>query len=184
MSSRSSSKRRAEGSSGDSQSNPAKIQKREDLYICARAALNCLIVAPIFAKSPAVASDFQWRNIPIGKTCLHGPHLQPLATKKVAAFDLDGTLIKTKSGNTFPRDRNDWKIWHSTVTQTLRTLHDEGFVALNNRAPIIGNRYSIIIFTNQAYAAPKTRAEWKAKVPLIAGKVRCYFHTLSYSLRR
>ena len=29
-------------------------------------------------------------------------------SNKMAAFDLDGTIIKTKSGRRFPKDKDDW----------------------------------------------------------------------------
>lgn len=58
------------------------------------------------------------------------------SSKKIAAYDLDGTLIKTESGKTFPTDANDWKIAFATVRKTLAAKHEE--------------KYKIVIFTNQA----------------------------------
>jgi hypothetical protein len=35
-----------------------------------------------------------------------------LASTKVAGFDIDWTVIRTKSGKTFPQnDRTDWELW-------------------------------------------------------------------------
>ncbi|KAJ5157492.1 uncharacterized protein N7482_008592, partial [Penicillium canariense] len=47
--------------------------------------------------------------------------------RRIASFDLDSTLIKTISGNTFPRSPKDWQWWDPTVPRKLRELHSEGF---------------------------------------------------------
>lgn len=49
-----------------------------------------------------------------------------VSKNKVAAFDLDGTLITTKSGNTYARNESDWKWWHTSVPQKMKSLHNEG----------------------------------------------------------
>lgn len=54
---------------------------------------------------------------------------------KVAAFDLDSTLIRTTSGKQHASDAADWKWWDPEVPGRLRKLHDEG--------------YRIVIFSNQ-----------------------------------
>lgn len=54
---------------------------------------------------------------------------------KIAAFDLDGTIIKPKSGNKFPKDKDDWQIIFSSVPAKLKNH--------------IENGYKVVIFTNQ-----------------------------------
>ena len=44
--------------------------------------------------------------------------------KNVYMFDLDYTLIKTKSGKKFPIDKNDWKLLHHNVKIKLDNLSD------------------------------------------------------------
>ncbi|KFY58368.1 hypothetical protein V496_06177 [Pseudogymnoascus sp. VKM F-4515 (FW-2607)] len=47
--------------------------------------------------------------------------------KKIAAFDLDWTLVKSISGKKFVFDAGDWKWWHPNVPLLLRKLyHEEG----------------------------------------------------------
>lgn len=55
---------------------------------------------------------------------------RPLNVKrspKCACFDMDGTLITTKSGKKFPEDVNDWKILYSGPVQgKLKDLFEDG----------------------------------------------------------
>ena len=45
-------------------------------------------------------------------------------TKKyyIAGFDLDWTVIKTKSGNVFPKDKWDWELWNEKVLTKFKEL--------------------------------------------------------------
>ncbi|KAG5890639.1 hypothetical protein JTB14_034929 [Gonioctena quinquepunctata] len=45
---------------------------------------------------------------------------------KIAAFDIDGTIIKTKSGARFPKDGDDWVLNLDNIPQKLRNLNKEG----------------------------------------------------------
>jgi len=56
-------------------------------------------------------------------------------SNKIAAFDLDGTLITTKSKRRFPKDKDDWRLLNEKVALKLRCLDKEG--------------YTIVVFTNQ-----------------------------------
>jgi len=69
--------------------------------------------------------------------CFINPNHNPnqIISNKIAAFDLDGTLIKTKSGRRFPKDKDDWVIINETIKTKLKSLNN--------------NRYTIIVFTNQ-----------------------------------
>ncbi|CAN8071963.1 unnamed protein product [Agarophyton chilense] len=55
---------------------------------------------------------------------------------KVAAFDLDSTIITTKSRAKFPKSPNDWRLLNAQVQPLITALADDG--------------YLLVIFTNQA----------------------------------
>lgn len=54
---------------------------------------------------------------------------------KIAAFDMDGTLITTKTGKKFPIDSNDWKWLFPEIIPKLRQLAEDN--------------YHLVVFTNQ-----------------------------------
>ncbi|KAI1088728.1 PNK3P-domain-containing protein [Rostrohypoxylon terebratum] len=56
--------------------------------------------------------------------------------RKIAAFDLDSTLITTASGKKFGDDPGDWKWWDSSIPSRLRQLYTE-------------EDYRVIILSNQ-----------------------------------
>jgi len=61
-------------------------------------------------------------------------HFVPNNNKKILSFDLDSTLIETKSGDKFPRDANDWIFMYPNIKSELQRLH---------------KIYNLVIFTNQ-----------------------------------
>ena len=54
--------------------------------------------------------------------------------KKIAAFDLDNTIIITKSDAKFPKDKDDWKFIDSNIVSEFNTRLID---------------YNVVIFTNQ-----------------------------------
>lgn len=67
------------------------------------------------------------------------------SSKKIAAFDMDGTLIKTKSGKVHPVDTKDWQIAFPPITKKLSELLTDEFklVIMSNQAPIGNGRVKI-----------------------------------------
>jgi hypothetical protein len=112
-------------------------------------------VFPIFEKRGAGDEEteekkpFRWLTPSLGATrsCLHGVHLAPTASSRVAAFDLDGTLIKSQfiqvgragpkggaSGSKRVMKRQasglGWEWWRAVVPQMLKEARDSGCVRI------------------------------------------------------
>ncbi|XP_039262628.2 bifunctional polynucleotide phosphatase/kinase-like [Styela clava] len=92
-----------------------------------------------------------------GLLIYHSPQLYN--SSKIAAFDMDGTIITTASGRTFAKDHNDWKILYAEVPGKLKKLQND--------------QYKIVIITNQlgigkGKLQPK---DFKTKVENILGKL-------------
>ena len=74
---------------------------------------------------------------------------------RVFGFDMDSTLIVTKSGKVFGTSRDDWKWFDASVPRKLAELHKAG--------------YKLVIFSNQGGIGGKGYDETKAR--MICGKV-------------
>jgi bifunctional polynucleotide phosphatase/kinase len=48
--------------------------------------------------------------------------ISPELRYSISGFDLDHTVITTKSGNVFPKDKNDWTLWNPQVKTKLKEL--------------------------------------------------------------
>ncbi|KAJ6520430.1 polynucleotide kinase 3 phosphatase-domain-containing protein [Mycena sanguinolenta] len=115
-------------------------------------------IHPLFSKKPVASTQtgpLQWLK-PLGATgsCLHAVHLGPASSTKVAAFDLDGTVIE--SG--FNKPASEWNWWNACVPAKLTEAAGDG--------------YAIVLISNQAGLKNRKRIdEWKTKIGLIAAAV-------------
>jgi DNA 3'-phosphatase len=84
-------------------------------------------------------------------------HSLPKITDKIAAFDLDGTLIETKSGRVFGDDAHDWKFKYDTVAHNFIELLRAG--------------YTLVVVTNQlGVSTGKVSAEeMRTKIKYVCG---------------
>ncbi|KAL2270641.1 hypothetical protein VTJ83DRAFT_12 [Remersonia thermophila] len=84
--------------------------------------------------------------------------------RKIAAFDLDSTLITSASGKRYADDPADWKWWHSSVPGRLQQLYKE-------------EGYRVVIFTNQGgltlHSDPKSKTPKSAKSRVPVFKQKC-----------
>lgn len=82
-----------------------------------------------------------------------------IASNKIAGYDVDGTIIKTKSGNVFPKTIDDWQIAFNEVPGKLKSLHKDG--------------HKIVFFTNQAGISKGklTIADFRKKIERIIAKI-------------
>ncbi|KAJ7750282.1 polynucleotide kinase 3 phosphatase-domain-containing protein [Mycena metata] len=116
-------------------------------------------IHPLFGPKPtpvAESGPLRWSKAlgPDG-SCLHVKHLDPPSSVKVAAFDLDGTVI---SSLPFSAPALQWHWWNASVPAKLKKAASEG--------------YAIVMFSNQGglRAAPRQK-DWKKKIALIAAAV-------------
>ncbi|XP_022698760.1 uncharacterized protein F21D5.5-like isoform X1 [Varroa jacobsoni] len=76
-----------------------------------------------------------WEDISDLKVLVFQP-LKRIRSTKCACFDMDGTLITTKSGKQFPEDMRDWRLLYpESILTKIKKLNDEG--------------YRLVIFSNQ-----------------------------------
>ncbi|EEH48399.2 polynucleotide kinase 3'-phosphatase [Paracoccidioides brasiliensis Pb18] len=88
---------------------------------------------PLSQKKPDITT---WRIV--NNSCVVGKYHSEQAAeavksgskRRVAAFDLDSTLIATKSGRRFATNENDWKWWNPSVPKKLKELNDEGYLVI------------------------------------------------------
>ncbi|SGY69173.1 BQ5605_C004g02972 [Microbotryum silenes-dioicae] len=118
--------------------------------------------------------------------CLYASYLPsktalfPRSTK-VAAYDVDGCLIKTH-GSKFPTSATDWQYWHPNVPDQLREIHRQGYVPANTLSFSLETShdvvyssscsFSILLFSNQNYKGK--RLDWfKTKMTtIVASKLK------------
>ena len=97
--------------------------------------------AKVETSTPPTKFDLKWEEI--GEATSKG--VKPLIvldgsaavhSAAVAGFDLDWTIIRTRSGKKFPQGPDDWEFLNDKVVPKLKELHDAGT--------------KVVFFTNQS----------------------------------
>jgi bifunctional polynucleotide phosphatase/kinase len=83
--------------------------------------------------------------------------------QQFAIFDMDFTLIKTKSGKNYAKDENDWALLFDNVPKVLKEFRDAGF--------------EVIIITNQKLFS--TDPEYKGEIIM---KIKALFKVFKIPL--
>ncbi|KFH42779.1 Bifunctional polynucleotide phosphatase/kinase-like protein [Hapsidospora chrysogenum ATCC 11550] len=73
--------------------------------------------------------------------------------RKIAAFDLDSTLITTSSGKKHASGATDWKWWDLVVPGKLRELYEQGY-----RVVILSNQAGLTLHLDANYKGPRAGA--------------------------
>ncbi|EKV08360.1 DNA 3'-phosphatase Tpp1, putative [Penicillium digitatum PHI26] len=114
--------------------SPPPLRRKVETTVTKKSVAN--FFTPASQKKPG---PITWRvigtSVIIGKQ-ITGKAVPPTEKqRRIAGFDLDSTLIKTKSGNVFPKSATDWQWWNAKVPGRLKELNAEGF--------------QVVIFSNQ-----------------------------------
>ncbi|GAA5890202.1 hypothetical protein JCM5296_002848 [Sporobolomyces johnsonii] len=126
-------------------------------------------LAPLFQKDQP--KDYQW--LPSLKTGAEGPRAkgcghfvwgEPKGASKIAAFDIDGTIIKPKSGASFPKDADDWKFLWPEVVSKIREASHSG--------------YAVVLVSNQAGNDAQQR-KFRDKLPNVCRKIGVPLHAFA-----
>jgi bifunctional polynucleotide phosphatase/kinase len=91
---------------------------------------------PIVPKAVKTPYTVMWQSVKDNLVIVRKPSNESPRTK-VAAFDLDGTLVAWSSSfaGFWPSQLNHYELWNSRVPTILRQLHDDG--------------YKLLLFSNQ-----------------------------------
>lgn len=97
-------------------------------------------------ESPSIqeASEDMWEDIDSSALLVYTAK-GVKSSNKIAAFDMDGTLIKTKSGKVHPVDTKDWQIAFPCIPLKLKEQMEQGFkiVIMSNQAPVGTGRVNV-----------------------------------------
>lgn len=85
---------------------------------------------------------------------------------KIAAFDMDSTLIKSISGLKFGKGAGDWQWWNNKVVSTIKEKVEQKYVIV-----IFTNQGSTVVLQNQP-SASKSYLILKSKINQIAASLK------------
>ncbi|KAJ4146205.1 DNA kinase/phosphatase Pnk1 [Fusarium falciforme] len=99
-------------------------------------------------------SDDTPATLLVGRYEPETPEDRNIKRRKVAAFDLDSTLIATASGKKHASSGTDWKWWDASVPSRLRELYQDGY-----RVVILSNQAGLTLHFDPKFKGPKASAQ-------------------------
>jgi bifunctional polynucleotide phosphatase/kinase len=97
------------------------------------------------------ANDDTPATLLVGRYEPDTPEDRTIKRLKIAAFDLDSTLITTSSGKKHSSGATDWKWWDAQVPTRLRELyHEQGY-----RVVVLSNQAGLTLHVDPNYKGPK-----------------------------
>lgn len=130
--------------------SPPPAKRKAAATITQKAVAN--FFKPASAKEPEkIAFQTVQKTVVVGRCENATSTFRPKPTK-IAAFDLDDTIIKTKTGKTFSLGSDDWQWWHASVPAKLKQLNEEGYAVV-----FVSNQNGISLAPD-----PKTGGDMKA----------------------
>ncbi|XP_017073581.1 uncharacterized protein F21D5.5 [Drosophila eugracilis] len=119
---------------------------------------NTAEAAPSLTLSSVPEKSERWDSAGNGKLVIYTSN-GVKSSEKIAGYDMDGTIIKTKSGLVFPKNTDDWQIIFPEVPGKLNNLYNDGF--------------KICFFTNQGGIARGKISldDFKVKIKQIVAKL-------------
>jgi bifunctional polynucleotide phosphatase/kinase len=93
--------------------------------------------------------EFTWNITHSHAVCKN--HRNNLLNSKIASFDLDDTLIKTKSGKDFSVNEDDWQFFDKTVPEKLKKLSSDSYnlVVITNQLGLKKGKFTFEMFKNK-----------------------------------
>ena len=116
---------------------------------------------PLAVKNSSKSSEEKWFMVENSLLVYEGRGL--IHSSKIIAFDLDGTLITTKSGRKFPEDAFDWQTLYPEIPKKLKALVNDNYkiVVISNQLGIGKGK-----FPQSDFKTKITNIEKKFSVPL------------------
>jgi len=84
---------------------------------------------------PPKTEQGKWAEVGVESSLFYYEHPGLKSSTKIAGFDMDETLITTKSGAKFPKNKSDWQWWNPSVPKKLKEIYADG--------------YKVVIMSNQ-----------------------------------
>lgn len=100
------------------------------------------------------------------------PETPKTAPIKVAAFDLDDTLIVANSGSKWARSATSWKWWDGSIPTRLKALHKEGYIIV-----VISNQGNVSLKVD-----PKSLQKDSKSLTNLKAQITSIFQQLDFSI--